>query len=208
MAKKVKTSTNQKELIKKVFKNIGLIVLVVGLAYGFVKMFVAAYVNGRLISRLSVVRELEKQGGKKTLDALIIKSLIAQEAKKRKITVTQSEIDTELKKVEDNVKAQGVDLETVLKEEGMSKSDLIEEIKIQVKVTKMVEKNIKVTDKEIEDYIASQKEQLALLQQESPSEVSKTEAASQLKAQKLQKEIQTLIADLKAKAKIKYFMNY
>ncbi|KKQ55336.1 MAG: hypothetical protein US74_C0034G0001, partial [Parcubacteria group bacterium GW2011_GWA2_38_13] len=44
--------------------------------------------------------------------------------------------------------------------------------------------------------------------QESPSEVSKTEAASQLKAQKLQKEIQTLIADLKAKAKIKYFMNY
>ena len=171
-------------------------------------MFVAAYVNGRLISRLSVVRELEKQGGKKTLDALIIKSLIAQEAKKRKITVTQSEIDTELKKVEDNVKAQGVDLETVLKEEGMSKSDLIEEIKIQVKVTKMVEKNIKVTDKEIEDYIASQKEQLALLQQESPSEVSKTEAASQLKAQKLQKEIQTLIADLKAKAKIKYFMNY
>jgi len=208
MAKKVNTSTKQKELMKKIFKYVGLTVLVIALAYGFVNFFVAAYVNGRLISRLSVVRELEKQGGKKTLDALIIKSLITQEAKKRKIIITQQEIDAELKKVENNVKSQGVDLETVLKEEGMSKSDLIEEIKIQVKVTKMVEKNIKVTDKEIEDYINSQKEQLALLQQESPSEVSKTEAASQLKAQKLQKEIQTLIADLKAKAKIKYFMNY
>ena len=84
MAKKVNTSTKQKELMKKIFKYVGLTVLVIALAYGFVKMFVAAYVNGRLISRLSVVRELEKQGGKKTLDALIIKSLIAQEAKKVK----------------------------------------------------------------------------------------------------------------------------
>ncbi|KKP67849.1 MAG: hypothetical protein UR63_C0008G0001, partial [Candidatus Roizmanbacteria bacterium GW2011_GWC2_35_12] len=36
MAKKVNTSTKQKELMKKIFKYVGLTVLVIALAYGFV----------------------------------------------------------------------------------------------------------------------------------------------------------------------------
>jgi hypothetical protein len=59
---------------------------------------IAAVVNGQPISRLTVIQDLERQGGKQTLDTLITKSLIKQEAKKKNITVSQADINSELKR--------------------------------------------------------------------------------------------------------------
>src|SRR5688572_16109970 len=42
-------------------------------------VFVAATVNGKPISRLALVKELEKQNGKETLNSLVTKELIFQE---------------------------------------------------------------------------------------------------------------------------------
>ena len=60
-------------------------------------------------------------------------------------------------KIEVNVTSQGTTLEALLLQQGMTKDDLKSEIKLQLLVTKMVENNISVTDKEADDYIASQK---------------------------------------------------
>jgi len=80
---------------------LGLIfLLVLGLIYFSVRFFLVASVNGQLIDRLTIIKELEKQGGKKTLDVVILKTLINQEAKKRKVTVSQKDIDAEIQKIE------------------------------------------------------------------------------------------------------------
>jgi len=134
--------------------------------------------------------------------------LINQEAKKRKIDVTKKELDAELVKIESNVTSQGTTLEALLLQQGMTKKDLANEIKLQLLVTKMVDNNVSVTDKEADDYIASQKSQLSLDSTQPAPEMTKDQAKTAVKQQKLQIEIQTFVADLKAKAKINYFIKY
>ena len=211
MAKKEKTVKNSiaSNLIVKQPKKtflLGLIfLLLLGLIYFSVRFFLVASVNGQLVDRLTIIKELEKQGGKKTLDVVIVKTLINQEAKKRKVIVNQKDIDAEIQKIEINVTAQGSTLDQLLQQQGMTKNDLVGEIKLQLLVTKMVGDNINVTDKEIDDYIDSQKK---LSSQNPDQQISRDQAKLQLKQQKLQQKIQTFVADLKDKAKINYFIKY
>jgi foldase protein PrsA len=214
MAKKEKTvqknisSNLTVKLPKKIFLRSLIFLLILGLIYFSVRFFFAASVNGQLINRFSVIKDLEKQGGKKVLDTIILKTLINQEAKKRKLAVSQKEVDTELKKIESNISSQGSTLDALLVQQGMTKNDLIGEIKLQLLVTKMVDNNISVTDKEIDDYLASQNDQNSLGLTQSTPGLSRVQAETAIKQKKLQEKIQTFVADLKAKAKINYFIKY
>src|SRR3990167_8603459 len=64
------------------------------------RQLLAATVNGEPIGRLAVIAELEKQGGKNTLDSLITETIILQQAKKKNVTVTDKEIDKQIKDIE------------------------------------------------------------------------------------------------------------
>lgn len=183
-------------------------ILVLGVIYLLVRFFLVASVNGQLVSRLTIIKEMEKQGGKKTLDVVILRMLINEEAKKRKVTVSQKDIDLEIHKIEANVITQGSTLDQLLQQQGMTKNDLTNEIKLQLQVTKMVGNKVLVTDKEIDDYLAAQKEQSSSSSVQSAPELTRDQVKVAIKQQKLQAEIQTFVADLKAKAKIKYFINY
>lgn len=191
---------------KRAVAVLGIVVIfVAALVYIFRGVFVATIVNGEPITRLSVINTLEKQNGKATLDNLITKKLILQEAKKRNVQVSKNDIDSEIKKIEENLKNQGTTLDQALKTQGMTKSKLEEEIKIQVSIKRMVEKDVKVTDKEINDFITANKDQFP----EATTEAQmKEQATDELKQQKLQEKTQALIADLQKKAKIRNFVQY
>lgn len=205
---KVKAPKFSLKIPKKVYLYVLILVLVAAAGYFARKTFFAASVNGQLINRFTVIKDLEKQGGKKVLETIVLKTLINQEAKKRKLTVTQEEIDKELLKIESNVTSQGATLETLLAQQGMTKSDLVSELKLQLLVTKMVEKNVTVSAKEIDEYLASQNTQLSLDSTQPTPGLSRVQAQAAVRQQKLQGEIQTFVAELKAKAKINYFINY
>lgn len=203
-----KSSKADLKFTRKKLTYVLVVLIVAGLIYFGGKLFFAASVNGRLISRLSVISELEKQGGKKTLDTIILKTLIDQEAEKRKIKVSAKDLDTEVSKIEKNIASQGATLDSLLQQQGMTKKDLIDEIKLQLLVTKMVGNNISVTDKEVDEYLASQKEQSSLGLGQSAQEPTRDQAKTAIKQQKIQTKIQTFVADLKSKAKINYFIKY
>lgn len=182
-----------------------IVVLIIGLLFLFKSLFLAAIVNGQPISRLSIIQELEKQGGKRTLDNTITKILVLQEANKHNIAISQKEVDTEIKKIEDNIAKQGIKLDQALQAQGMTRNELIDQIKLQLLAQKLVEKDIKVTDKEIDDYINNNKTQIP---QGLSQEDIKNQVSQQLKQQKLQQKIQELITKLKEKAKITYLIQY
>lgn len=208
--KKQKSPNVTVKFPKRLFQYALIVLVIVGLIYFAGKTFIAATANGQLISRLSVIKTLEKQGGKTTLDTIILKALINQEAKKRKINISESEMNTEITKIEANVTSQGTTLDALLLQQGMTKKDLTEEIKVQLLVTKMAGSNISISEKEVSDYLASQKEQSSLSSttEEAAPEITKEQAKEAIKQQKLQEKIQTFVADLKAKAKINYFVKY
>src|SRR6266404_439408 len=136
---------------KRIFLAIILIAIVI-IVFQFKGLFVAATVNGQPISRIQVIQELEKEGGKSVLDNLVTNNLILQEADKEKVTVSQAEISAQITQITDNLKSQGQDLNSALTAQGMTQTDLSKQVKLQILVQKMAGKGITVTDQEAEGY--------------------------------------------------------
>jgi len=66
---------------------------------GVSKPQVVAVVNGEPISRTDLGREAVRQYGREVLEAMVNKRLIAQECQRRGVTVTQAEVDAEIKRL-------------------------------------------------------------------------------------------------------------
>lgn len=192
--------------MNKAYVILAIVLVAIGLlAYKYRSLFVAATVNGQPISRIAVIKEAEKQSGKQTLSNLVRNTLIEQEAKKQNITVTDKEIDAEIKKVEGTLAKQGQKLDQVLALQGITKEDLRKLIRLDKIVGKLVGKDIKVTDKEIDEYVA--KNQESLPQDQSEAQIRKS-VKERLRQQQLNSKVQTWLESLQKKAKVQYFVQY
>lgn len=187
---------------------IGLSIIVV-IAVGFISynrgFFVLATVNGQPIDRLTFIRETERLAGKRTMETLILKALIDQEAKKKNVSVTQKEIDEKLKQIEKQYKDQGQDLAAVLGSQGLEKRDIYDFVKQDLLMEKLVKKDVKVTDKEVGDYIAKN---ASSLPQDKTQEEIKKEVLGMLTSSKVDEKKQALIAELQKNAKIVNYTRY
>ena len=188
---------------KKVLKVL-LVILVLGLLYLGKSLIFAAWVNGRPVYRFSLIRELEKQGGKQVLEGLVEKALINSEAKKNKVKVEPSEIEAEIKNIEKMVSDQGLSLDEALKFRNQTRTDLVDQIKIQKLVEKLLSSKIAITDTELKDYFNKNK---SLFGQNPVFDKVKDQVKNQVFQQKLSEEFNTWVTDLKSKAKILYFVN-
>ncbi len=207
----IETKTTKSNLTPKNKKLIivlaAIIFIIVALALYYKSLFVAATVNGQPITRIAVVKQLEKQSGKQTLDALVTQTLILQEAKKRNINITQKDVDTELGKITKNVEAQGSTLDQALAAQGMTKNQLMEQIKIQIALDKMVGNDFKASQKEIDEFVTQTQAQLPEGSTTTAAEIQ-SQAKSQIAQEKKQQAMQELIAKLQKEAKIKTFVSY
>ncbi|MBI2621338.1 MAG: SurA N-terminal domain-containing protein [Candidatus Levybacteria bacterium] len=182
-----------------------LILIVVILLYLYKGLFVAAIVNGEPITRISVIKNLENQSGEAVLENLIIKKLILQEVRNKGVSATPSEIDSEIVKIEANLKSQGTTLDQALQRQSMTRNELRNEIGLQLSVQKLAGEDIKISDKEMGDYITQNK---SLFPEGTTDEQKKTQARESLRQEKIQGKTQKLIEDLQKKAKIQKFVSY
>lgn len=181
------------------------ILVLIGLIYYFKGIFVVAVVDGKPISRLSIIQSLEKQSGKQATESEITKLLILSQAQKKNITVSQSEIDGQISTIEKSLTGQGQTLDQALSFQGMTKNDLVEQIKIQKIIEKILGKEVTVNDKEVDDYIATSKQTAP---EGTSQEQFKAGIKQQLQQQKMSEKFQTWIAGVQKSAKIEYYVNY
>jgi len=176
--------------------------LVVYLHWGW---FVAASVNGEPISRLELIKQLEKQGGQQVIDSLVNKALVYQEAQKKNIQVSEKDIDGEYTKIEEQIKGQGLSMDDALASQGMTKEDLREELKYQLTVEKLLGDKLAVSDQEIKDYYEKNKDSF-----ESGKKLEDlTDQIRQfLSSQKIAENYQSWLNEAKSAAKIKYFLKF
>ena len=185
---------------------IGAVVILIFAGLFFAKgIFIAATVDGSPISRLSVIKELEKQGGKQALESIINKKLIENELNKQKITADKEEVDKEIKKIEAQVAGQGSTLASALAMQGMTEEKLREQITIQEKLKKVLADKIAVTDTEVDAYIKDNK---MTPPKDMKLEDFRKQIRDQLTQQKFQQEAQKWVSSLIAGAKIKYYVKY
>ncbi len=184
---------------------VGIIVVLAVLAYIFKDQFIVATVNGQIITRAEFNKQMESQVGKQVLQTIITKALIEQEAKKRNITVSQSEIDDQVKTITDTLTKQGQSFDQALAAQGMTKTDFIEQLKIQKLIEKMLAGQTQVSDKEVADYIDKNKDSLPQGQDDATMKAS---VKQQLQQQKLSLQFQQFLADLQKKAQINQFVTF
>lgn len=184
---------------------IGLIVIVVlFVLYSARSLFIAELVNGQPVSRLAIIQQLEQQGGKQALDRQTVQVLVLQEAQRRGITVSDAEINAQLKTISDGLAKQGQTLDQALAAQGMTKGELIDQMRIQKLAEKMVGP-ITVTNKQINDYIEQNK---ASIPENSNMDQIKQTVKQQLEQQALQTKFTELVTNLRKKATIVPLVNY
>ncbi len=168
-------------------------------------VLVAALVNGWPVSRLSIVQGLEKKYGAEALDNLVSRNLVYQEAKNLKVVISQSDIDQEIKAIENALGKQNVTLDQALTSQGLTKDELVEQIKFQKTVEEILTPKITISDEEIKTYFTENKD---YFDKKATVETVKAQIEEQLFQEKLTTVYQAWIAELKAKAKINYFVKY
>jgi foldase protein PrsA len=180
-------------------------ILVFGaIAFYWKGLFIAAMVNGSPVSRFVVIHELESASGKKALDTIITKKLLNDEAKKKEIVITSDDLNAEITKIEEQVKAQGGTLDAVLLQQGMTRKDMEEQITFQKKLEKLLADKIQVTDEEAMKFLTDSKVAVPKGEEDKFKEQAKT----QIRGQKLNDAAGAFIESLKSDASIKYFVNY
>jgi foldase protein PrsA len=188
------------------YSAIAVAVLFVIIAFLFTRGFiVAATVNGSPISRLAVIEQLETQGGKQALEAMVDKKLIETELAKGGISLEGSDVDTKIKEIEAQVATQGDTLEEALASQGMTMEQLRAQLETQLKLEKLLAEKVQVTPEEVEAYITENK--ITPPKDVSLEEV-KIQVTEQLKQEKFQAEAQKWVADITEKANIKYYVTY
>lgn len=181
------------------------IIILFALLYYFRGQFIVATINGQPIWRTTIIQELERQSGQKELDNLISKLLILQEAKKQNVSISDEEIDSEVKKLEESFSKQGQNLDQLLQMQGISRSEFLEQVRIRKTVEKLAGKDISVTEQEVNDYFEQNKN---LLPQNLSADEAKANIKQQLEQQKLNDKIQSWVKSLRDNAKINYLKPY
>ncbi|MBI2056566.1 MAG: SurA N-terminal domain-containing protein [Candidatus Sungbacteria bacterium] len=188
-------------------KNIVILVVVVvlgGLIYMYKGIAVAALVDWRPISRVAVIKQLEKNSGKQALDALIVEKLVQSELKKAGTLVTDEEVSAEIKKIEETIAAQGGTLDQLLEMEGVTKDELKKQLRTQIQVKKFFADKTAVADEEVSKYIKDNK----ITVPKEGGEEFKKQIKEQLEGQKLNQAAGEWVETLRSKASIRYFVNY
>lgn len=127
---------------------IALIVVLVTPLFGGSKDEAVATINGVKITKSDLYDKMLQNIGKDTLQGLIQKELVNQEATKQNVTIDQAEIDEQLNPYIESMGSKEAVLEA-LATYGMTMDDLTDDIQMGLKLNKLLEKQITITDEQI-----------------------------------------------------------
>lgn len=198
-------SKNRNIDFKKKVVIAGGVLLAAFLIYSAKDLFIAATVNGYPVSRLEVVRELEKQGGEQVLESLVNEKIILQEARKANITITDEDVNAKVNQFKEQLSAQGQEYNAILEAQGVSEADFKKQVEIQVYLEKMLADKTTVTEEEIKTFL---EENTAYMPEGLSDEEKRNMAMEELKQQKLSTEFSNWLTEAKANAKVNYFVEY
>lgn len=135
-----------------------LVVVLIKPPFAAKKAEAVATVNGVEITKDQLYNKMAAQGGEQVLSGMIDQELINQEAKKQNITITDADIDAEIKDTYIAQFGSEEALKQALVQYGMTMDNLRSEIANQLKLTKLLEPQVKVTDDQIKQTFETYKE--------------------------------------------------
>lgn len=115
-----------------------------------------ASVNGVTITKSQLYDAMVVFGGKQTLDNLIQDELVKQEAKKKRIVISAKDVDAEIAKIKKQFPSEA-DFQSALQNAGMTLDDLKKQTPMQLRIRKLIEPSVKVSDDDVKNYFEANK---------------------------------------------------
>jgi hypothetical protein len=158
---------------------------------------VAALVNGKPIFGWEVNQAVVARYGTQTLESMISERLIADAALKEGIVIPQADIDAKVTSLVGSL-GPDVQLEDILKYQGMTRKEFEDQIRLQMTVERMLGKDVTIEETDIDDFIAENRETLTATDEAG----LRVEAQEAILSQKVNEKIQPWFMELKDQAKI------
>lgn len=185
---------------KKLIKPL-IFLIVLGAAYLLKDEVIVASVNGKPITRFALIQSLEQQSASSVLENLTLQMLVKQELKKAGIVVSDEELDQELTKIEEQLTAQGQNLDDLLKAQGLTRAQVKEQLALSKGLEKLLADKVTVSEEEVTKYFEDNKEFMGDVKLEDV----RADIEAQVKQEKLSTEQQKWFAEISKNADIKYY---
>lgn len=162
---------------------------------------VAATVNGQPIWRWNLEQRFVARYGTQTLDEMINEQILKSEAAKQGVKVTDTDVNNKITQIEKTLQGK-ITLKDALAQQGMTMDEFRNQVELQVLIEKLTANKVTVSDKEIADYIAANKDTMVATE----SAALQQEARTAILEQKRNQTFQSYFANLKKNAKIAKYL--
>jgi foldase protein PrsA len=165
-------------MIEKLFSSKKTIAILAALVVVAVAVFiflstrseVVAKVGQKSITKDNLYTFFVEQNGEAALDTLITKNVIEQEVEKEKVSVSEKDIDAELKELIASYGGEET-FNQQLATSGLTMEDVEEDVKTNLQIEKLLESRIKITDEEMKTYFDENKNTFAQAEQVKASHI-------------------------------------
>jgi foldase protein PrsA len=174
---------------KKIVLIMAVLILAIGvlLSFALPKDKAVAKVDGETISKDELYDEMVKQYGAATAEQLIADKIVASEAKKEKVTITDKELNEEVDKLKESYGGEEV-FNQMLESNNTTVDVLKDDLKNYLTIRKLLEPQIKITDEELQTYFDENKDSFGEAEQVKASHILVADEATA-------KEIKQKLAD-------------
>ncbi|WP_260631515.1 peptidylprolyl isomerase [Neobacillus niacini] len=157
---------------KKLVLMIGVLILAIGVFLSLVltKDKAIAKINGDAISKDELYDVMVKQYGSAAVEQLIADKIVAAEAKKEKISITDEDLDKEVEQLKQSYGGEEV-FNQVLASNNTTVDVLKDELKNYLTMRKLIEPQIEISDEEIKTYFDENKDSLGEAEQVKASHI-------------------------------------
>ncbi len=159
-ATEIKTDQTKKRKNKKWIAGIvGAVVLtgaIAGGAYAYTKSQTVGSVDGERISKSELYDTMANVYGASAVDSLITMKVIEKEADERKVKVSDSEINEQIETYKENYGGED-GLNSALESSGLSIDDLKEDIATNIKIEKLMQEDVEITEEEVKAFYEENK---------------------------------------------------
>jgi foldase protein PrsA len=157
---------------KKLVLIIAVLILAMGvfLSLAFPKDKAVAKIDGEAISKDELYDVMVEQYGATTVEQLIADKIVAAEAKKEKINITDEELNKEVDKLKESYGGEEV-FNQVLASNNTTVDVLKEDLKNYLTMRKLIEPQIEISDEELKTYFDENKDSLGEAEQVKASHI-------------------------------------
>lgn len=155
------------KILKYIAVVIGVLVIATAAYFGLARTDnseVVARVGGEVITKDELYDIMVQQTGQEALDNLVVKKIIELEASDQNLEISEEEIDKEVQELAENYGGQDAMIEA-LAMYNVDLDQVREDVAVNIKLEKLLNPRIKITDEEVQAYFAANQEAYAVEEQ-------------------------------------------